>query len=68
MVALPALVLIEFWTIDVSGFLGVPPGIVLIGDIPLVSQLLALAVDDNTFAGQILCRKGFRLMAEDELA
>jgi hypothetical protein len=31
-------------------------------------QLLALAVDDNTFAGQILCRKGFRLMAEDELA
>lgn len=44
MVALPALVLIEFWTIDVSGFLGVPPGIVLIGNIPLVSQLLALAV------------------------
>jgi hypothetical protein len=30
-------------------------------------QLLALAVDDNTFAGQILRRKGFRLMAEDEL-
>ena len=25
-------------------------------------------VDDNTFAGQILRRKGFRLMAEDELA
>jgi hypothetical protein len=31
-------------------------------------ELLALAVDDNTFAGQILRRKGFRLMAEDELA
>jgi hypothetical protein len=31
-------------------------------------QLIALAVDDNTFAGQILRRKGFRLMAEDELA
>ena len=31
-------------------------------------QLIALAVDDNTFAGQILRRKGFRLMAEEELA
>jgi len=31
-------------------------------------ELLALAVDDNTFAGQILRRKGFRLMAEEELA
>ena len=31
-------------------------------------ELIALAVDDNTFAGQILRRKGFRLMAEEELA
>ncbi|MCH2145742.1 MAG: hypothetical protein MK082_11450 [Phycisphaerales bacterium] len=31
-------------------------------------KLLALSVDDNTFAGQILLRKGFRLMAEEELA
>ena len=31
-------------------------------------ELLSLAVDDNTFAGQILRRKGFRLMAEEELA
>ena len=30
-------------------------------------QLLALAVDDHTFAGQILRRKGFRLMAGEEL-
>lgn len=44
MVALPALVLIEFWTIDVSGFLGVPPGIATIGSIPLPARILALIV------------------------
>ena len=31
-------------------------------------HLVALSVDDITFAGQILRRKGFRLMAEAELA
>jgi len=35
---------------------------------PKVEGAIALAVDDHTLAGQILRRKGFRLLAEDELA
>lgn len=32
------------------------------------NPLIALAVDDNTLAGQILRRKGFRLLGEEDLA
>jgi len=44
MIALPVLVLIEFWTIDVSGFLGVPAGVAMIGSIPMPTKILALIV------------------------
>ncbi|MEM8590098.1 MAG: DUF2975 domain-containing protein [Pseudomonadota bacterium] len=44
MVALPALVLIEFWTSDVTGFLGVRAGITTIDAIPLPARILALVV------------------------
>ncbi|MEM7442009.1 MAG: DUF2975 domain-containing protein [Pseudomonadota bacterium] len=44
MVALPAFLLLEFWTIEGSGFLGAPPGVTSIGAIPLPAKLLALAV------------------------
>lgn len=44
MIALPVLVLIEFWTIDVSGFLGVPAGVAAIGSIPQSAKILALIV------------------------
>ncbi|MEY3024559.1 MAG: acetolactate synthase [Phycisphaerales bacterium] len=34
---------------------------------PKVEGAVALAVDDHTLAGQILRRKGFRMLAEEEL-
>lgn len=34
----------------------------------LVESAVAIAVDDHTFAGQVLRRKGFRVLGEEDLA